>query len=336
MVMAFGVGAWTAGAFHLFTHAFLKALLFLGAGSVSHVVHGFDLERDMGGLRKSMPVTHVTFAIGSAALIGIIPLSGFWSKEQITAQAGANGYVLFQVVALVGTFLTAGYMTRCYYLMFWGKHRGSSHPHESPLTITLPCVALAVATLLIGFLEAPALGIGLFSEWVAPAYLPAAEIGDRSTIDLVFVTELLIAAAGVGLAACALTKGFGPRSLAQRSAPARAMYGLLSNRYYLDWLYDRLVVNGIRRGLSWIVHWVDHNLIDNLVDLVGRSAVGTGVLVNRWFDTGVVDRVVNGTGGIAHRSGSALGHVQSGKVQRYAGVMLGTVTFVAVLLTAMR
>src|SRR5262249_60137528 len=115
MVMALGSGAWVAAVFHLFTHAFFKALLFLGAGSVSHsgAHHSFDMKKDMGGLRKYMPHTYLNFVIGSIALAGIFPLAGFWSKDEILANAGHNGYKLFLVVGLVGAFMTAAYMTRC-------------------------------------------------------------------------------------------------------------------------------------------------------------------------------------------------------------------------------
>ena len=127
MVMALGVGAWTAAVFHLFTHAFFKADLFLGAGSVSHSGshHSFDMKKDMGGLKKYMPQTFWTFIIGSLALAGIFPLAGFWSKDEILVNAGHNGYQAFLVVGLVGAFMTAAYMTRCVYLTFFGEYRGS-------------------------------------------------------------------------------------------------------------------------------------------------------------------------------------------------------------------
>ncbi|MDP9074144.1 MAG: NADH-quinone oxidoreductase subunit L, partial [Actinomycetota bacterium] len=118
MIMALGVGAWPAAIFHLFTHAFFKADLFLGAGSVSHSGshHSFDMKKDMGGLRKAMPVTFITFVIGSAALAGIFPLAGFWSKDEILVNAGHNGYTAFMVIGVVGAMMTAGYMTRCVWL----------------------------------------------------------------------------------------------------------------------------------------------------------------------------------------------------------------------------
>src|SRR3954465_9868749 len=127
MVMALGVGAWTAAVFHLFTHAFFKADLFLGSGSVSHSGshHSLDMKKDMGGLKKYMPQTFWTFIIGSLALAGIFPLAGFWSKDEILVNAGHNGYQIFIVVGAVGAFMTAAYMTRCVYLTFFGEYRGS-------------------------------------------------------------------------------------------------------------------------------------------------------------------------------------------------------------------
>ena len=133
MVMALGVGAWTAAVFHLFTHAFFKADLFLGAGSVSHSGshHSFDMKKDMGGLRKYMPQTFWTFIIGTLALAGIFPLAGFWSKDEILVNAGHNGYQAFLVVGLVGAFMTAAYMTRCVYLTFFGEYRGGARARRA-------------------------------------------------------------------------------------------------------------------------------------------------------------------------------------------------------------
>ena len=168
MVMALGVGAWTAAVFHLFTHAFFKALLFLGAGSVSHGAgHTFDM-REMGGLRKRMPTTFWTFVIGSAALAGIFPLAGFWSKDEILVNAGANGFDAFLVVGLIGAFLTAAYMTRAVYLTFFGEYRGHEHPHESERLITVPLLILAGLSVVAGLINAAPLGIEKFKEWVDP------------------------------------------------------------------------------------------------------------------------------------------------------------------------
>ena len=128
MMMGLGVGAWLPAVFHIFTHAFFKACLFLGAGSVSHSAshHSFDMKKDMGGLWRKMPITFGTFVISTLALAGLPPLAGFFSKDEIIDNAGANGYRVFQVIGLFGAFLTAAYMTRCVYLTFLGKPRGAS------------------------------------------------------------------------------------------------------------------------------------------------------------------------------------------------------------------
>ena len=135
MVMALGVGAWTAAMFHLFTHAFFKAGLFLGSGSVAHAVHSFDMKKDMGGMKQFMPKTFWTFAVCTAALIGIFPFAGFWSKDEILAGAGQLGgegsYTAFLVVGSLGALMTAAYMTRCIYLTFFGEFRGGHHGEVS-------------------------------------------------------------------------------------------------------------------------------------------------------------------------------------------------------------
>src|SRR6476619_1218902 len=168
MVMALGVGAWGAAVFHLFTHAFFKALLFLGAGSISHAGthHSFDMKEEMGGLRKPMPITFWTFMIGTLALAGIFPLAGFWSKDEILATAGQNDYKVFLVIGLIGAGLTAAYMTRCVYLMFFGEYRGHHHPHESEKTITVPLIILAFLSIFAGFLNAAPFHIEKFTKWV--------------------------------------------------------------------------------------------------------------------------------------------------------------------------
>ena len=127
MMMGLGVGAWLPAVFHIFTHAFFKACLFLGAGSVSHSAshHSFDMKKDMGGLWRKMPITFGTFVISTLALAGLPPLAGFFSKDEIIDNAGANGYRVFQIIGLFGAFLTAAYMTRCVYLTFLGQAQGS-------------------------------------------------------------------------------------------------------------------------------------------------------------------------------------------------------------------
>ena len=190
MAMALGVGAWTAAVFHLFTHAFFKANLFLGSGSVAHAVHSFDMKKDMGGMRKFMPKTYVTFVIGSLALAGMFPLAGFWSKDEILVNAGGwdllggsgaapGSYTFHFVMGMVGAALTAAYMTRCVYLTFHGEFRGGHHddhahdadpahaddhaddhahhgdPHESGPRILYPLYILSAFSILVGFVNFP-------------------------------------------------------------------------------------------------------------------------------------------------------------------------------------
>lgn len=196
MVMALGVGAWTAALFHLFTHAFFKAGLFLGAGSVAHSVHSFDMKKDMGGMKQFMPKTYVTFMICTGALIGIFPLAGFWSKDEILAGADqlGSGYSAFMVVGTLGAFMTAAYMTRLIYLTFFGEFRGGHHeadavvshgeedhpvdedhaadpldhadhsdhhgePHESGPRILIPLYILATLAVVAGFTNIPDSGV---------------------------------------------------------------------------------------------------------------------------------------------------------------------------------
>ncbi len=250
MVMALGVGAWVAAIFHLFTHAFFKSLLFLGAGSVSESGshHSFDMKGDMGGLRKYMPITFTTFVIGSLALAGIFPLAGFWSKDEILVTAGQTGYDAFLYVGLIGAFLTAAYMTRCVYLTFFGEFRGHGEPHESPPTLTVPLIVLAAASVGAGFLNAEPLGIEKFRDWFeAGVSLPALQHPDFDTVKAVI--SVTIAVVGIGIAAYLWfqREELGPfRGFTQRNAAARAGYRFLENKYYLDDLYDNVIVGGIK------------------------------------------------------------------------------------------
>ncbi|HXV71947.1 MAG TPA: NADH-quinone oxidoreductase subunit L, partial [Acidimicrobiia bacterium] len=168
MMTAVAAGGYTAGLFHLFTHAFFKALLFLGAGSVIHAVHSNNMT-DMGGLRKYMPTTFWTFIIGSAALAGIFPLAGFWSKDEILATLDYEGYVLVMWIAIAGAFVTAFYMTRCIALTFFGDYKGHGQPHESPRIMTVPLIGLAIPSVLFGLVNIPGIewpGIQNFTTWL--------------------------------------------------------------------------------------------------------------------------------------------------------------------------
>jgi len=331
MVMALGSGAWVAAVFHLFTHAFFKALLFLGAGSVSHSGshHSFDMKKDMGGLRKYMPITFSTFMIGTLALAGIFPFAGFWSKDEILVTAGRSGYDFFLVVGLIGAFLTAAYMTRCVYLTFFGEYRGHGHPHESEPAITVPLIVLAVFSVLAGFLSWSAWPFHLekFKEWVEPrvAFPVVVHPGfDYSKAAI----SLAVATLGIGIAAYFWFKreSLGAlKGLTQRNKAAHAGYTFLENKYYLDALYEGVIVASIKGGIARAAYWVNQNVIDAVVDGAGRGAKLVGDFTYNTLDQQGVDGAVNGVAEITGESGGLLRYFQSGRVQRYALLMFAAV-----------
>ncbi|MET0921479.1 MAG: NADH-quinone oxidoreductase subunit L [Acidimicrobiia bacterium] len=322
MVMALGCGAWTAAVFHLFTHAFFKALLFLGAGSVSHSGshHSFDMKKDMGGLRKFMPVTFWTFMIGTVALAGIFPFAGFWSKDEILVNAGDHGYEIFMVVGLIGAFLTAAYMTRCVYLTFFGEYRGHGHPHESEKLITVPLIVLSVFSILAGFLNAAPFHIEKFQEWVEPTVqFPALTHSEFDYGAAVF--SVAIATLGIGIAAFFWFRREemnGLKGLTQRNKLANGVYTLLVNKFYLDALYEGVIVAGIKGPIARGVYWFNQNVIDGVLNGTARGAVSAGSFVYNTIDQKVVDGAVNEIAEVTGETGGLLRYLQSGRVQRYA------------------
>jgi NADH-quinone oxidoreductase subunit L len=336
MVMALGVGAWTAAVFHLFTHAFFKALLFLGAGSVSFSGshHSFDMKSDMGGLRKFMPITFWTFIVGSLALAGIFPFAGFWSKDEILTTAGAGGFDAFLVVGLVGAFLTAAYMTRCIYLTFFGEYRGHGHPHESEPLITVPLIILAFFSLVAGLINAAPLGIEKFNDWVQPRILfPVLQHAEFDYPKALI--SVSIAALGIGIAAYFWFRSEeeGPlRNLTQRNALARAGYTFLENKYYLDYLYENIIVAGIKDPIARGVYWFDQHVIDKVVNATGAGARRLGFFIYDTVDQKVVDGAVNDIAEVTGETGGLLRYLQSGRVQRYALLLFAAVGLLSLAL----
>jgi NADH-quinone oxidoreductase subunit L len=336
MVMGLGVGAWVGAVFHLFTHAFFKALLFLGAGSVSHSGshHSFDMKKDMGGLRKFMPITYVTFMIGSLALSGVFPLAGFWSKDEILATAGQQGYEIFMVIGLVGAVMTAAYMTRCVWLTFFGEYRGHAHPHESPRAITVPLIVLAVFSVLAGLANASAFGIEEFAKYVEPTVAFPPLTAPDFDITLAAVSFfLVIIALGVAAVFWLDRKELQAlKGLTERSSAAKAGHTFLLNKYYLDHLYEGTIVGGIKGPIARASYWVNQHVIDGVVNTVGKGATVIGRFTYRDVDQLLVDGAVNG---IANQTGEAGGlnrYVQSGRVQRYALILFASVGVMALLL----
>ncbi len=336
MVMGLGVGAWVGAIFHLFTHAFFKALLFLGAGSVSHSGshHSFDMKKDMGGLRKYMPITYITFLIGSLALSGVFPLAGFWSKDEILATAGQQGFEIFMVIGLVGAVMTAAYMTRCVWLTFFGEYRGHAHPHESPRAITIPLIVLAVFSVLAGLANASAFGIEEFAKYVEPTVaFPPLTAPDFDLTLAAVSFFLVIIALGVAAVFWLDRKELRAlKGLTERSSAAKAGHTFLLNKYYLDHLYEGTIVGGIKGPIARAAYWVNQNVIDGVVNAVGKGSTGLGKLVYRDVDQLLVDGAVNGIANQTGEAGGMLRYLQSGRVQRYALILFASVGVMALLL----
>jgi len=336
MMTAVAAGGYTAGLFHLFTHAFFKALLFLGAGSVIHAVHSNNMS-DMGGLRKDMPRTYATFVIGSLALAGIIPFAGFWSKDEILATLGFEGYTAVMWIAIAGAFVTAFYMARAVALTFHGDYKGEGHPHESPPVMTVPLVALAVPSAIFGFLNIPGVswpGLGNFTEWLAVRVVP---MNDHHAESI----DVLLAAAGLGAALLGIALGwvlFSPDRDSQRERDRfeiPVLYPLLRRRYYMDDAALGLV--GATKGpLASFVNWTNTYVIDGFVNAVGGGMYHLGRFVYGGLDQRGVDGIFNGLSAVADTAGSGLRRLQTGRVQQYAasfvvGALVLVIVFVLVL-----
>ncbi len=324
MMAALGIGpaGHTAAFFHLFTHAFFKALLFLGAGSIIHAVHSNNMS-DMGGLRKSMPVTFWTFLIGSAALAGIPPLAGFWSKDEIIAEAFREEQFGLWVVAVITALLTAFYMTRAIWLTFFGEYRGQGHPHESPRVMTLPLLVLAGLSAVVGLYGAP---------FVEGGFRELVHFGEEAHVagfDFA-LAGLSVVVALVGIAiGTALYRRYREPDPLRRLGP---LYTLLERKYYLDDIYLRGIVRPIQYGVSAFVNWTNTYILDGIVNAVGwltkKLGLGTDAV-----DRNVVDGVVNRAAELTGWTGGLLRYVQSGNVQRYAVILFAGVAVVAVIYT---
>ncbi len=343
MAMALGVGAWTAAFFHLFTHAFFKACLFLGSGSVSHAVHSFDMRKDMGGLRKWMPHTYRTFIVGTIALIGIFPFAGFWSKDEILAGAGQIGggdfnYKVFVGVGLLGAFMTAAYMTRVIWLTFFGEFRGHGHPHESGPRIVVPLYILAFLGVVAGLANIPdALapeGIALrFEHYYEPIgnYFPSA-LPEFTHPEFSLLTALIATAVGlggIGLAYLWYWKDSGPHGITERSRAARAGYTVLENKYYFDKLYTDIIAGGLKTRVAWAFNWFNQTVLDGVVNGVGKVSIVVGRFVYRNVDQRAVDGTIVGSATVARSFGQVARQLTSGRVQQYGALLFGAVAVFA-------
>jgi NADH-quinone oxidoreductase subunit L len=350
MVTSLGVGAWTAAMFHLFTHAFFKACLFLGAGSLSHACHhSFNMVDDMGGLRKVMPKTFWTYLIATGALAGIFPLAGFWSKDEILAGTGsfpgtdgANGtYHLMMVMLILAAFCTAAYMTRTIWYAFYGEYRGHGTPHESGPRITVPLIILATLGAVVGLVNLPKEITGFidiptsietrFEKFVEPVglYFPSiSHAGFNLPLALVSVSAAVL---GIGIAYGFYFRGAfrGLHGLAERNKVAAWGKNVLVNKYYFDWLYTTVIVGFVKGPLARAANWFNQTVIDGIVNGVGKGAVGAGNWVYDNIDQKVVDGAVNGVGATAEGSGGILRHLQTGRIQQYAALFFAGAAILA-------
>ncbi|MBI4321109.1 MAG: NADH-quinone oxidoreductase subunit L [Chloroflexi bacterium] len=287
MMMGLGVGAYTAGVFHLFNHAFFKALLFLGSGSVIHAMHDQDM-RNMGGLGGKMKITFITMTVAALALAGFPPFSGFWSKDEILAGASHKDSVLY-AMGLITAFMTAFYIFRAIFMTFTGEHRGQKEHHgehgqhghaihESPLVMTIPLMLLAIPAFLSGFLGSPMLNnaFGAFLTFGEEAH---AEIDWN-----VMTSSVVVAVLGIFLAwVVYYAKLISAESIGRTFAP---IYTMLSRKYWVDELY-LWIIDNVVLGISNLALWFDTNIIDGVVNGIGYSISGLGGLLRR-LETGRV------------------------------------------------
>ena len=330
MVAALGVGAWTAGVFHLFTHAFFKALLFLGSGSVIHAVHSNNMS-EMGGLKRHMPVTFWTFLVGTVALAGIPPLAGFWSKDEILLGAREGGYPFVLAVGIATAFMTACYMGRALFLTFFGEYRGHGRPHESPPSMTVPLLLLAVPSVFAGLVNMP--GVDRFAEWVRFDVAGSGfEVPHHEFDPRLAVVSVGVAVAGFLVAAWVYYWQKAPRGVLQRYPALRALHTFLVEKYYLDRLFVDGLVGFIKGPLARAVYWSNQKIIDGVVNGVGAGARVLARFTYDVVDQKGVDGLVNGIGASASETGGLLRLIQSGRVQQYALMLFGAVGLLGLVL----
>jgi NADH-quinone oxidoreductase subunit L len=337
MFLGAGVGAYASSIFHLTTHAFFKALLFLGCGAVIHALHHEQDMWRMGGLRKVMPITAATFLIAALANAGIFPLAGFWSKDEILFAAWSRGHTVLWALGAAGAFLTAFYMFRLYFVTFAGPSRvdphQAGHLHEAPPVMTRPLLVLAVFAVGIGAAVGFPPEQGLFHRFLAPA-LAAAHGGPAHggvTLEVgMALVSLAIAGAGILLAyKLYVVSPELPERLATRFRP---LHTLLLRKYYLDEAYNAIFVNGFLR-LSRLMWRGDDRVVDGAVNGTAMATVGASVFSAWRLDLGIVDGLVNWIADALQGGSNRVKRVQTGLVQNYIMAMaLGIFAIVSLYL----
>lgn len=306
MFLGLGVGAYTGAVFHVMTHAFFKALLFLGAGSVIHAMHNEQDIRAMGGLKKYLPITHITFLLACLAISGIPPFSGFFSKDEILAAAYQHNKVLW-FIGVITAGLTAFYMFRLYAMTFLGSFRGTNeqehHLHESPSAITLPLIVLAILSVVGGFVGIPevfAKNAHLLQSFLSPV-IPTSEQGLEHMSS---GTEFMLMAISVGLAVVAIIYAWTRFSKKPEIVEPEGAGKFFANRWYIDELYDFIIVGPLMK------------LAGFLKNVIERSGI---------------DGVVNGVGRGVNYAGRQIRHMQSGYVGNYILIMVLSMVLMIIL-----
>ncbi len=286
MFLGLGVGAYSGAVFHVITHAFFKALLFLAAGSVIHAMHHEQDIRKMGGLKSKLPITHITFLIGCIAIAGVPPFSGFFSKDEILAAAYAKNPI-YWFLGVVGAAMTAFYMFRLYATTFLGQFRGTdaqaSHLHESPISMTIPLIILAVLSAVGGAMGVPEILGG--HHWLS--HHLSSIIGAEHALHLSHTTEWILMGSSVTIAVVALLIAISKYSKQADGEPQTALGKFLYNKWLVDELYEKTIVQPLNRFAGFLKEVVEKNVIDGLVNGTGKL-VQYGARQTRLMQSGLV------------------------------------------------
>lgn len=322
MMTALGLGGFSAGTFHLMTHAFFKALLFLGAGSVIHGAHTQDL-REMGGLAPRMKMTAFTFFVAALAISGVPPLSGFFSKDEILLKAFESGNRLVFLTLLVTSFMTAFYMFRLFTLAFLGKPRKETHAHESPAVMTVPLFILAVFSAAIGIPGSP------YMHYWFQAFIHGGHAEEIAANP--FVIQCSVGAGFSGIVLAIVFYRFVPKAPAFLATIFKPLYLLSFNRFWIDELYQVIFIKPFL-GLSRLLFRFDEKVVDRAVNETAVQTVNLAWLKD-WFDRNIVDGVVNGTGHITQKASRIGRKFQTGLIQNYLFMLLLGLIFTVIMIT---
>jgi NADH-quinone oxidoreductase subunit L len=332
MFIGIGVGGYAAAVFHLMTHAFFKACLFLGAGSVIHAMHHEQDMRKMGGLKVWMPVTFITFFISVLAIAGFPPFAGFFSKDEILWLAASNGHWTIWFLAVCGAGLSAFYMFRQLFMTFYGAcradHHTQEHLHESPQVMTIPLIILAVGAVLAGFVGLPGvLGGSQFAHWLEPVIHAHEEAHASHALEWgLMAVSVSVASLGVFLAYLMYRReSLSPAIFANLAGGS--LYRLFDHKWYFDEIYQVVFVNGTLL-IARLGSLFDQYIIDGIVD--GSAALTRFVSwLNGLFDQYIIDGIVNLIANVTFGIGNKLRRVQTGNINSYLyGILIAVLLLI--------